>query len=151
MPNLRQSVIEQFWQKKDPRMARILGWMESMEDWMLDDDEDVAEKIYSLASSLERADKEDIIDNSEHLIKVMAYMSSPRSLRLLEWFDSQYADETSVVIIKSAEEMGDDACGKILIDRLQTLQRLNLLSRIFSPSRSRVVAEILNEAHDRDA
>ena len=54
MPNLRSSMIDSFWQKKDKRMHRILGWMESMEDWMLDDNEDVANSIYALANTLER-------------------------------------------------------------------------------------------------
>lgn len=150
MPNLRQSIIEQFWQKKDPRMARILGWMESMEDWMLDDDEEVAARIYSLANTLERADRSDILNNSEDMIKIMAYMSSPRALRLMEWLDTQFESGTSVELTQKAAG-SDDECGQLMIDRFQTLHRLNLLSRIFAPHRSRIISEILRESNEREA
>lgn len=145
MPNLRQSIIEEFWQKKDPRMARILGWMESMEDWMLDDNEDVAEVIFVLANTLERVSKNDIVKNSEDLIKAMAYMSSPRALRLMEWFDERFPQGVSVDLTQKALEMKGDERAELLLDRFQTLQRLSLLSKIFSPHRTRMIVDLLQQ------
>lgn len=145
MPNLRQSIIEEFWQKKDPRMARILGWMESMEDWMLDDNEDVAENIFVLANTLERISRNDIVKNSEDLIKVMAYMSSPRALRLMEWFDERFPQGVSVDITQKALDMKGDERAELLLDRLNTLQRLSLLSKMFSPHRTRMIVDLLQQ------
>lgn len=145
MPNLRQSVIEEFWHKKDPRMARILGWMESMEDWMLDDDEDVAGGIFALANTLEKVSARSVIENSEDLLKAMAYMSSPRALRLLEWFEEHFPNGVSVALTQKARE-NDSESAALFLDRLNTLNRLSLLSKIFSPHRTKIIVNILNEA-----
>ena len=145
MPNLRQSVIEEFWHKKDPRMARILGWMESMEDWMLDDDEDVAGGIFALANTLEKVSARNVIENSEDILKVMAYMSSPRALRLLEWFEEHFPNGVSVALTQKAQE-NDTESSALFLDRLSTLNRLSLLSKIFSPHRTKIIVNILNDA-----
>lgn len=144
MPNLRQSIIEDFWHRKDPRMARILGWMESMEDWMLDDNEEVASSIFALAGTLEKISGKDVINNSDEIIKAMAYMSSPRALRLMEWFDEHFPQGISVNLTRKAQEM-DDETASLLLDRLNTLHRLSLLSKIFSPHRTKLIVELLQE------
>lgn len=145
MPNLRRSIIDSFWQKKDKRMHRILGWMESMEDWMLDDNEDVANSIYSLANTLERVSKKDVINNSEELIQAMAYMSSPRALRLLEWFDEHFPQGVSLELTQKALAMKDDDAAALLLDRLNTLHRMSLLSKIFNSSRTKVIINLLQQ------
>lgn len=145
MPNLRQSIIEKFWQEKDPRMARILGWMESMEDWMLDDNEEVADAIYVLAQTLERVSRRDIMEHSQELIHAMAYMSAPRALRLLEWFDEHFPQGVSVELTKQALTMKDDERASLLLDRFNTLHRLSLLTKIFAPHRTRIIVDLLQQ------
>lgn len=144
MPNLRQSVIEDFWQRKDPRMARILGWMESMEDWMLDDNDEVASSIFALANTLEKVSGKDIVANSDDILKAMAYMSSPRALRLLSWFEDHFPQGVSVALTKKAEE-SETETSALLLDRLNTLNRLSLLSKIFSPHRTKMIVDILKD------
>lgn len=147
MPNLRQSIIEDFWHRKDPRMARILGWMESMEDWMLDDNEEVASSIFALAGTLEKISGKEVLENSEEIIKAMAYMSSPRALRLMEWFDEHFPQGISVSLTRKAQET-DDETASLLLDRLNTLHRLSLLSKIFSPHRTKLIVELLQESEN---
>lgn len=144
MPNLRQSIIEEFWHRKDPRMARILGWMESMEDWMLDDNEEVSNNIFALANTLEKVSGKDIITNADDIIKLMAYMSSPRALRLMEWFDEHFPQGVSVALTQRAHDLKTDSAA-LLLDRLNTLNRLSLLSKIFSPHRTRLIVSVLQE------
>ena len=145
MPNLRQSIVEDFWQKKDARMYRILSWMESMEDWMLDDNEDVANSIFVLANTLERASRDNIIEYSHELIQAMAYMSSPRALRLMEWFDEHFPDGLSVEITNQALQMKDDEHSALLLDRFNTLNRLSLLGKMFSPGRTKKIINLLKQ------
>lgn len=146
MPNLRSSMIDSFWQKKDKRMHRILGWMESMEDWMLDDNEDVANSIYALANTLERVAEKDIVNNAEKLIEAMAYMSSPRALRLLEWFDEHFKQGgVSLKLTQKALSMKDNDRAALLLDRFNTLHRMSLLSKIFSPARTKVIVSLLQQ------
>ena len=145
MPNLRASLIEEFWTKKDPRMARILGWMESMEDWILDDNEDASESIFALANTLERTSRQNVLANAEDLVKMMAYLSSPRALRLMEWFDEHFPKGVAVEITEKAAEMADDEHAELLLDRFNTLHRLSLLSRMFAPHRTRMIVGLLQQ------
>ena len=145
MPNLRQSMIEDFWQKKDPRMARILGWMESMEDWMLDDNEDAAASIFALANTLERVSRKDVLDNSAELIQALSYMSSPRALRLMEGFDEHFPKGVSVELTQRALNMKDDERAALLLDRFNTLHRLSLLTKMFAPHRTKLIVDLLQQ------
>lgn len=145
MPNLRQSVIEDFWQRKDPRMARILGWMESMEDWMLDDNEDVASSIFALANTLEKVSGKEVVTNADDLLKAMAYMSSPRALRLMNWLEEHFPQGVTVSLTKHARENEDDETAALLLDRLNTLNRLSLLSKIFAPHRTKMIIDVLKD------
>jgi len=139
-------MIDSFWQKKDKRMHRILGWMESMEDWMLDDNEDVANSIFALANTLERVSRKDVLTNSEELIQAMAYMSSPRALRLLEWFDQHFAGSgVSVEFTQKALSMKDNDSAALLLDRFNTLHRMSLLSKIFSPNRTKTIVTLMQQ------
>lgn len=145
MPNLRRSIIDNFWLKKDRRMHRVLGWMESMEDWMLDENEDVANSIYALANTLERVSKKDVIENAEELIQAMAYMSSPRALRLLEWFDEHFTQGVSLEFTQKALAMKGDERAEILLERFNTLHKMSLLSKIFKPQRTKMIISLMQQ------
>lgn len=145
MPNLRKSIVENFWEKKDKRMFRILGWMESMEDWMLDENEEIANSIYALANTLERVSKKDILNNAEELIHAMAYMSSPRALRLMEWFDEHFSQGISIELTQKALSMKDNEQAQLLLDRFDTLNKLSLLSKIFSTQRTKLIVSLLKQ------
>lgn len=143
--NLRQSVLEDFWRKKDPRLSRILGWMESMEDWMLDDDQEIMDSILSFSSVLERTSSTRIAENADRLIEIMAYMSAPRAMRLMSWMEEQFPDGVSREILNNAIDMQGDPTADLLIDRLDTLERLSLLCQLFSPTRTREIVSILKD------
>lgn len=141
--NLRQSVLEEHWRKKDARLSRILGWMESMEDWMLDDDQEIMDLILSFSSVLERTTAEKIVENADRLIEIMAYMSAPRAMRMLSWMEERFPEGVSRELLNNAIDMQGDPTADLLVDRLDTLERLSLLSRLFEPSRTREIIDIL--------
>lgn len=143
--NLRQSVLEDYWRKKDPRLSRILGWMESMEDWMLDDDQEIMDSILSFSSVLERTSSSRVAENADRLIEIMAYMSAPRAMRLMSWLEERFPDGVSREILNNAIDMQGDPTADLLIDRLDTLERLSLLCRLFSPARTREIVGILKD------
>lgn len=144
--NLRQSVLEEHWRKKDSRLSRILGWMESMEDWMLDDDPDVMDLILAFSATLERTTAEKIIDNADRLIEIMAYLSAPRAMRLMSWLEERFPEGVSRELLNNAVDMQGDPTADLLVDRLDTLERLSLLSRLFEPARTREIIDILKTA-----
>ena len=146
--NLRKSIVEQFWQGRDPRMARILLWMESMEEWGLDENEDFSEALLSLSPKLEQAGRGTMLEQSEALITVMAYMSAGRAMRMMEWFDEHFPKGLSIELIEQAQGQSEDAPAQLMLDRLRALESLSLLGKIFSPTRMRIISELLRETAD---
>ena len=149
--NLRQSVLEDHWRKKDPRLSRILGWMESMEDWMLDDDQEIMDSILSFSTVLEKTSSVRVVENADRLIEIMAYMSAPRAMRLMSWLEERFPDGVSRELLSNAIDMQGDPTADLLVDRLDTLERLSLLSRMFSPARTREIVGILKDVQAQAA
>lgn len=146
--NLRKSIVEQFWQGRDPRMARILLWMESMEEWGLDDNEDFSEALLALSPKLEQAGRGTMLEQSDSLITVMAYMSAGRAMRMMEWFDEHFPKGLSIDLIEQAQGQPEGAPAQLMLDRLRALESLSLLGKIFSPTRMRIITELLRETAD---
>lgn len=143
MLNLRTSVLNQYWAARDPRMAKILSWMKTLEDWMLDENEEVAEALYRLCERLDPRDPSLLERHSEDLITLMAYLSAPRSIRLLSWLDEHSPYGIAGQLTELAALPHNQGSGQLFLDRLQTLRSLALLGRVFSPSRARSVSRIL--------
>lgn len=141
--NLRRSVVTEFWKQRDPRLARILGFMESVESWMVDDHEQVAGALTGLTRKLAAANPSSVAQQADAMLDIMAYMSSPRAIRLLEWMDGHFQNEIALQMVERATQRPDDPRAQLLLDRLQTMRSLALLGRIFSPTRTRLVAEAL--------
>jgi hypothetical protein len=143
MLNLRTSVLNQYWAAQDPRMAKILSWMKTLEDWMLDENEEVADALYRLCERLDPRNPNLIENHSEDLLTLMAYLSAPRAIRLLAWMDEHSPYGMAGQLTELATLPHNQASGELFLDRLQTLRSLALLGRVFSPSRAKSVARIL--------
>lgn len=143
--NLRTSVVQDFWRNRDDRIARILGYMEDVEDWMVDDHEAVLGELTKLAERIHNSNGHKLADRTDAVLNILAYMSSSRAMRLLEWLDYRFHNELALQLVERAAERGDDPRAQLLIDRLQTLRSLALLGRIFSPSRTRLVSDLLRD------
>lgn len=146
--NLRKSIVNEFWKSRSPRMGMILQWMEGMEDWGMDEDQGFSEALLLLVPQMERASREAMIQNAEPLTQVMAYMSSSRALRLMEWFDEHFPQGLSVELVESAQQRQEDPTAHLMLDRLRALQSLSLLGQVFSPARTRFITSLLREASD---
>lgn len=145
MPNLRQSVIETFWNTKNPRLARILGWMETMEVWILDDRPKASGKIFELAAALERTSTDLLAESAQELTDALAYMSSARALRLVQWMDEMFGQDASMDLMTHATDNQEvDNSAALMLDRFQRLNRLNLMGHIFAPQRSRAILDLLS-------
>lgn len=142
--NLRKSLVERFWNNHDPRLARILRWMDSTEDWMLDERPDVMQALTSLGQKMSKTEPDALADRFDPLLDILAYMSSSRALRILEWLDRAHAGALSLRLVQKAMER-PDARAQILIDRLQALRSLSLLGQIFSQQRMGRAIELLEK------
>lgn len=150
--NLRTSVVQEFWKNRDERIARILGHMENVEDWQVDDQDKVIGALTRLAQRIDHSNGKTLSNRTDALLNIMAYMKSSRAMRLLEWLDSRFHNELALQLVERATSRDDDPRALLLLERLQTLRSLALLGRVFSPSRTRLVSELLrnNEARIKE-
>lgn len=149
--NLQKPVVQKFWMERDPRVANILHWMEPMEaSWLADlnEDEDVNDVLEELLEVLDSSSPTRIVDCGPQLTEVLAYLSSPRAMRLLHWLDERFTSSPSLMaelVAQAREAEEHDATAQLLIERLQILKRFSLLGHVFSPHRVRHLANLLRQ------
>lgn len=148
--SLRRSAVMRHWQKKSPRIARVIGLMESMEDWMLDEHEQVSRGLDRLAPRLDKSAPDKLLDNMDPMLLMMAYLSSGRTLMMMDWMDEKYNGRVSLRFLDHARQTQDKIASKLLLERLQTLNSLSLLPQVFSPSRIRFILNILQDIQEEE-
>ena len=143
--NLRQHVLQEWWQSKSKKTAQMLEWMKTMEVWNLDEHKKFSEALYELTKIMEATNRDKILKHSQALIDIMAYMSPARALRILEWGDSQFNKNGgfSLSIVEQALNNIEKPENMLLIDRLRVLQGYSLLSNIFTESRATLIKQAL--------
>jgi hypothetical protein len=145
MLNLKKSVVGDYWQKTNSRLARILSVMENVEHWIVDDVQSVAEALTDVGKKMDKSRKTTLAALSEELIYAMAYISSGKFFRMIKWMDETHPG-LSVHYIMDARQMQNDwAPARLMVDRIQTINSLQLIGKVFSPSRTRLIAELLRD------
>ena len=132
--NLRKSLVERFWFERDPRIARILRWMDSTENWMVDERPDVTLALTSLGRRMTESEPEALAAQFDPLLDILAYMSSSRAMRIMAWLDRENGGALSLRLMQKAMARSDTKA-QLLVDRLQALRSLSLLGEIFSAKR----------------
>lgn len=145
MLNLNKSIVDQYWQKTAPRIAKVLSVMEGVEFWLVDDVQSVNDALRDLAKKMDKAPQEKLSTHAEDLLFIMAYMSSGRALRMMNWFDEQFPKGLSIDLLQEAKRLGEVEHAQLMIDRLQTIDSLKMINRVFAPTRSRLILELLKK------
>jgi hypothetical protein len=147
--NLRENVVADYWRTRDKRMQIILEWMEGMEEWRLDDDQDFSRSLLDLQPRLEKASRGGMLDISGDFLKVMAYMSASRAMRLMEWMDGKFDKSLSVEYVQVAQDYAaENATHQLMLDRLRALHSVSLLGKVFSPQRTQIITRLLIEQNE---
>ncbi len=147
--NLSKLNINAFWKNADTRMARAISIMENVEHWTVDDDEAVARGLIDFGKKMSSASKQSLTRHSEDVISIMAYISCGKALKIMNWLDENHPGLSFHYVMES-RQIDDWEPGRLLLDRLRTVHTLTLLSKIFSPSRTRLISELLKENKDDD-
>jgi hypothetical protein len=142
--NLNQANVNFYWKGQDPKIAKIISVMEKVEHWVVDDIDAVSKELISIGKKMNTTDKAKLAKNSDQLIEVMAYITSGKALRLLNWLDENHSGLSFQYVMEARQT--DDDTGKLLIDRLKTIKTLSLLNKVFSPSRTRLITELLKDS-----
>lgn len=147
MPDLSHEASSQYWfDYADPMIYRVITFMESVEDWTLDNDPDLEFAMSRLGRELDDIEKIDMgmLNQEELFIRLVANIKSGRGLRLLQAIDVVHPGSASRVLIHAEETSTGsyDAAG-FFLKRNITFERLRLLGRVFSEYRLKLVARAL--------
>jgi len=147
MPDLSKEASSKYWfEYKDQTIYRVLSFMESVEKWTLDGNQQLEEGLKKLGDTLDDVGNIDL-QKEEDFIKTALYIKATRMLRLLQSLDTanpgaaskllSYAEQSSVV--------SSDVAG-LFLRRNVVFERLRLLSRILSAERLALVIKALGGA-----
>lgn len=142
--NLNQANVNFYWKGQDQKIAKIISVMEKVEHWVVDDIDAVSKELINIGKKMNTTDKSKLAKNSDQLIEIMAYITSGKALRLLNWLDDNHSGLSFQYVMEARQT--DDDTGKLLIDRLKTIKTLSLLNKVFSPSRTRLITELLKDS-----
>jgi len=127
----------------DPTIYRVISFMESVEQWTLDGDEDLENALLQLGEALEElAEKE--IQEEDRLIYIAAHIRTSRMLRLMQALDSANPGSASKLLMHAemTTQSQNDVPG-LFLRRNIVFERLRLLSRVFSQQRLNLIQSAL--------
>lgn len=143
MADLSTEAVHKFWkQYEDPMIYRVVSFMESVETWTLDGDENVENALRELGRQLDDISKIDLdeLGQQELFIRIADNIKMARALRLLQALDTVHPGSASKLLMHAEEisKRPDDIAG-LFLRRNIVFERLRLLARVFSPTRFSLV------------
>jgi hypothetical protein len=134
------------WELASNDISQILDNMEERENWTLDNDEGIKQKVLQWANRVGGdISIESIEDNFPDFIKLISFVKSKRAFFIIKRIEDQFpgiiADtlRTSIDAISEKNDSTDIRHFIIHRDRLTALYRVELLERIYSDSRSETI------------
>jgi intracellular multiplication protein IcmW len=147
MPDLSHEASAQYWfEYVDPMIYRVITFMESVEDWTLDNDPNLEKAIARLGQELDDIERIDmsLVNQEESFIRLAGNIKSGRGLRLLQSIDTVHPGSASRVLIHAEEtSTGSHDPAGFFLKRNITFERLRLLARVFCDYRLKLVARAL--------
>lgn len=147
MPDLSHEASAQYWfEYVDPMIYRVITFMESVEDWSLDNNPELEAAINKLGKELDDIEKIDMgmLNHESSFIRLVGNLKSGRGLRLLQAIDVVHPGSASRILIHAEEtSTGSHDPAGFFLKRNITFERLRLLARVFSEYRLKLVARAL--------
>lgn len=150
MPNLQLEAVHDFWDSYDRKtLYRVIVALEQVEHWILDSDPTVERAIVQLGEALDQAQEITINKNEGLVIRILATLHAGRALRILQSLDQAKPGTASQLLMYAEEASQDtddqkgDPFAKLFLRRNLVFERLQLLSRVFSPQRIAIVLKAL--------
>ncbi|MDX2345353.1 MAG: type IVB secretion system protein IcmW [Legionella sp.] len=147
MPNLSHQASVEYWSSyKDPIIYRVITFMESVEAWTLDGNDDLEKAITQLGEALDNLGsvKLNELNESKRFVELASNIKTGRGLRLLQALDVAHPGSASKVLMYAEENsQGGPNAASFFLKRNIVFERLRLLSRTFSEDRLKLVAQAL--------
>jgi len=147
--NLSEATVGAVWRERG--VAALIKAMERCEHWVVDGHADYkaqAEQIINqVTEALNSTDMEAVVRGVQahpvRLIDFMGHLRTGRALAMFSWLVDLHPDIGQILL--SEARYGDQEFGAILIERITTMERQFLLSRVFSPERIALVLELIED------
>lgn len=146
MPDLSAKGSHQYWHDyKDPMIYRVVSFMESVENWTLDNNPKLEAAIKKLGETLEDVGNIDL-QQEDQFIQLCIFIKCPRALRLMQAMDTANPGSASKLLTHAEEvKTGEDSVAGLFLRRNIVFERLRLLARVFSPQRLALVLKAFEE------
>lgn len=149
MTSFKHEDALKFWfNYKDPLVYRIIVLMESLENWTIDDNDDINQALQKFGHALENQ-KEGVISKEEELIKLIVSLKLSRTLYVLQSLEGikpglasnllSYAEKQS----QSFDQ--ENNLASVFLKRNLVFERMRLFKRIFSKDRLALVQQALED------
>lgn len=147
MPDLSHQAASEYWsQFFDTSIYRVICFLESVEQFTLDGNEELELAITQLGQSLDEIFYLDMnsLKHEEVFIRLIANIKTSRGLRLLQAIDQAHPGSASKVIMyaESNAKLPQDPAN-IFLKRNLAFERLRLLSRVFAQDRIKLILKVL--------
>jgi intracellular multiplication protein IcmW len=149
MAELDLETSHRFWRDyEDPIIYRVVAFMESMEDWTFDGDENLEALISEFSNKLTTL-KNFELEKEEEFIALSCHIKMTRILRLLQAIDTVDPGSASKLLMYAEENSSaENPRADMFLRRNIIFERLRLLTRVFSDERFNVVMNALEGSDD---
>ncbi|MDB6096364.1 MAG: phosphoesterase [Francisellaceae bacterium] len=153
MPDLHIDAVNAFWDSYDRRtLYRIIAALENVEHWTVDTHPEIDPYIIALGDAIDNAHDFEI--DEKIMIRILSNTHAGRALRILQAIDMAKPGTASQLLMyaeEASQESGNKPVNqhaKIFLRRNLVFERLQLLSRVFSPQRVSLVLKALEQENE---
>lgn len=137
-----------FFRERDPALVQAIAGMESVESWTRDKFDSVQTMLQQLSDKIEDLDM-DALEGAQHnkFIILLGYISSGKAIKLLMWIEHNSPNFVAKTLAEaqmlSALDKLNEGAARLFVERFEVLERMHMLSRVFSEERLRIVQRVL--------
>lgn len=162
MLSLSNESVHEHWQQISPELANLFVSVEKTEDWTLDNNPDIAERLtrFGLRLSDPKATSRIAEADKNELLFFLVYISSSKAFRLVQWMDETQDGLGSRLLGHLLEQDGagvfsnvaDPLLAGTMVQRLRVIQNTPFFQQLLSPSLlDSLVRAIDNYRDERDS
>lgn len=146
MPKLDLLSAHEFWKNyDDPMIYRVITFLETAENFTLDGNPALEEKMTKLGAALDELSNFEL-GKEDQFVTLCSHIKTSRILRLLQAIDTIDPGSASKLLMYAEENnTPENAMAGLFLRRNIVFERLRLLARVFSQDRFDLVLKILEE------
>lgn len=146
--DMSSDAVHAFFGERAPELEKAIIGMEACEPWTKDRIDKVQEALQSFANAVDQFDLQNISQElNNRLIVMISYISSGKAIKLLMWIDQSAPNFVARTMAEaqmlSVLDKTNAEAARLFIERFMVLERLHLLSRVFSEDRLQIVERVL--------